>query len=99
MALKDWGFIFFGDDYHPEKQNSEFSAGGMRTRIAGVGSIDKAVEVARDWASQGVQLIELCGWFDSGGAEHIVEAVGETVAVGVATPMPETRHLYAALFG
>ena len=99
MALRDWVFIFRGDDHDPAVQTSEFNAGGLRTRIVGVESLDQAVEVARELAADGIQMIELCGFFGAEGASRIAEAVGETVAVGFVTPAPETSGLLAGIFG
>ncbi len=97
-GLKDWGFIFFpgaGSD------SKVFTAPELKTRVAGVGSLDKAIDVAKTWADDGVQMIELCGWFrhESDRAAPIIEAVGETVAVGYVLPAPESAHLMRKIFG
>ena len=97
-GLKDWGFIFFQGEGYDSKV---FTAPELKTRVAGVGSIDKAIEVAKTWAADGVQMIELCGWFRHGAdrAAPIIEAVGETVAVGYVVPAPETAPLMKKIFG
>lgn len=95
FALKDWGFIFKGDGY----EKCTFDAGRLRTRIAGVTTIEEAVKVAKSWADDGVQLIELCGWFQKEGATQLLDAVGERVAIGYVIPAPETSHLMARIFG
>ena len=97
-GLKDWGFIFFQGEGYDSKM---FTAPELKTRVAGVGSLDKAIEVAKTWADDGVQMIELCGWFrhESDRAAPIIEAVGETVAVGYVLPAPESAHLMRKIFG
>jgi|LGVD01.1.fsa_nt_gb hypothetical protein len=96
-GLKDWGFIFFQGE---GSDSTVFLSPNLKTRIAGVGSIDKAIKVAKAWADDGVQMIELCGWFRQGGREtSIIEAVGETVAVGYVLPAPESAHLMKKIFG
>ena len=97
-GLRDWGFIFFQGEGYDSKV---FTAPELKTRVAGVGSIDKAIEVAKDWADDGVQMIELCGWFRHGPdrAAPIIDAVGERVAVGYIVPAPESAHLMRKIFG
>ena len=99
MSLKDWGFIFRGDIADPSDYGAEFNPGGARVRIAGVCTLDQAAEVAREWAADGVQVIELCGWFGAEGAESIFEAVDGTVAVGFVSPTARSGELMAAIFG
>ena len=93
-GLTDWGFIFKspGGDRHV------FNTAGFRTRSAGVATVEDAVEVAKAWADDGVQLIELCGWFGPDGAAEVVAAVGETVAVGYVIPTPETENIRKKVF-
>ena len=58
-GLRDWGFIF----KHAADEKQLLDAAGFRTRLAGVRSVERAVEITREWATDGVQMIELCGWF------------------------------------
>jgi|TARA_B100001964_G_scaffold240270_1_gene309640 hypothetical protein len=37
----------------------------------------------------GIQLIELCGWFGPKGAVRIIEAVGDQMSVGFVTHGPD----------
>lgn len=97
-GLCDWGFIYFQGE---GQESHVFAAPNLKTRVAGVESLDKAIEVAKSWADGGVQLIELCGWFHDqpGGTAAIIDAVGDRVAVGYVVPAPETDPLRAKIFG
>ena len=92
--VKDWGFIFKGDG----DEHFSFNKSDLKTRIAGVAPIEQAVEVANIWADQGVQLIELCGWFKEEGADILAAAVGDRVAIGYAIASPKTEKVMNQLF-
>ena len=92
--VKDWGFIFKGDG----DENFVFNKSNLKTRIAGVETIEQAIVVANTWADEGVQLIELCGWFKEQGADSLAEAVGDRVAIGYVIGSPKTEALASKLF-
>jgi len=48
--------------------------------------------------ADGVQLIELCGWFGPRGAARIIEAVGDQVPVGFVTHGPDSTNTLYELF-
>jgi len=57
----------------------------MNTHIVYVKDLDQAVEAARKFAEDGVDGIELCGWFDLEKTKAIiaaVESVSKTIPVG-----------------
>ena len=98
MALTDFAFIVFGLDYDPDSHSKIVESDTLRTRVVGVDSLEKAEAVAKELISDGVQLIELCGWFGPKGAARIIEAVGDTVPVGFVTHGPDSINTLYELF-
>jgi hypothetical protein len=99
MALTDFAFIVFGPDYNPDTHTETLQSEALKTRVVGVNSLEMAETIARELVADGVQLIELCGWFGPKGAACIIEAVGDQVAVGFVTSGPDSyNHMYE-LFG
>lgn len=90
MALTDFAFIVFGPDYKPESHSQTLQSTALKTRVIGVDSLDSAEKVAKELVSDGVQLIELCGWFGPKGAARIIEVVGDQVPVGFVTSGPDS---------
>jgi len=64
-----------------------------------VGTLENAAQAAVDLVADGVQLIELCGWFGPKGAAVIIDAVGDQVPVGFVTHGPDSIESLHALFG
>ena len=99
MALTDFAFIVFGPDYNPDTHTETLQSEALKTRVIGVNSLEMAEMTAKELVADGVQLIELCGWFGPKGAACIIEAVGDQVAVGFVTSGPDSyNHMYE-LFG
>jgi len=99
MALTDFAFIVFGPDYNPDTHTEILQSEALKTRVVGVNSLEMAETMAKELVADGVQLIELCGWFGPKGAACIIEAVGDQVAVGFVTSGPDSyNHMYE-LFG
>ena len=99
MALTDFAFIVFGPDYNPDTHTETLQSEALKTRVVGVNSLEMAEMTAKELVADGVQLIELCGWFGLKGAACIIEAVGDQVAVGFVTSGPDSyNHMYE-LFG
>jgi len=99
MALTDFAFIVFGPDYNPDTHTETLQSEALKTRVVGVDSLEMAETMAKALVADGVQLIELCGWFGPKGAARILEAVGDQVAVGFVTSGPDSyNHMYE-LFG
>jgi len=98
MALTDFAFIVFGPDYNPDHHSQTLQSAALKTRVIGVDSLESAEVVARELVSDGVQLIELCGWFGPKGAARIIEAVGDQVPVGFVTSGPDSYDLMYKLF-
>jgi len=99
MALTDFAFIVFGPDYTADTHTETLQSEALKTRVVGVNSLEMAEMTAKELVADGVQLIELCGWFGPKGAACIIEAVGDQVAVGFVTSGPDSyNHMYE-LFG
>ena len=98
MALTDFAFIVFGPDYNPDDHSQTLQSDSLKTRVIGVNSLDIAEKVAKELVSDGVQLIELCGWFGPKGAARIIDAVGDRVPVGFVTSGPDSYDLMYKLF-
>ena len=99
MALTDLAFIVFGPDYTADTQTKTLQSEALKTRVVGVNSLEMAETIAKELVADGVQLIELCGWFGPKGAACIIEAVGDKVPVGFVTSGPDSYNLMYELFG
>mgnify|MGYP001822524515 CR=1 FL=1 len=98
MPLSDFAFIDFGADYSDES-TAIIQSASLKTRIVGVNSLEKAEQVALALVKDGVQLIELCGWFGPKGAARIIDVVGDKVPVGFVGHGPDSIDLMHDLFG
>ena len=99
MALTDFAFLVFGPDYQPDTHTITLPSDSLTTSVVGVNSLEMAETAAKQLVADGVQLIELCGWFGPKGADHIIEAVGDQVPVGFVTHGPDSIDLMHELFG
>lgn len=79
----EYGMIILGNVEEPVRR--ELAAPEMNTHIVYVKNLEQAVEAARKFAEDGVDGIELCGWFDLEKTKKIitaVESVSKTIPVG-----------------
>lgn len=97
MPLSDFAFIVFSQDYSSES-TAIIQSDSLKTRIVGVNSLERAESAALDLVEDGVQLIELCGWFGPKGAARIIEAVGDKVPVGFVGHGPDSIETMYDLF-
>lgn len=97
MPLTDFAYIVFGPDYTSDS-TAVIQTESLKTRIVGVDSLEKAEKIALELVSDGVQLIELCGWFGPRGAARIINAVGATVPVGFVGHGPDSIDSMYNLF-
>ena len=97
MSLSDFAFIVFGPDYSSES-TAIIQSDSLKTRIVGVDSLERAELAAIELVEDGVQLIELCGWFGPKGAARIIEAVGDRVPVGFVGHGPDSVETLYKLF-
>ena len=97
MPLTDFAYIVFGPDYTSDS-TAVIQTESLKTRIVGVDSLEKAEEAALELVSDGVQLIELCGWFGPKGAARIIEAVGDSIPIGFVGHGPDSIDSMYNLF-
>jgi hypothetical protein len=70
----------------------------LRTALVGVEALGEAIEVAQSMVEEGVQLIELCGWFGTLGTSEVIRVTKGRVPVGFLSPGAEsTKDLYELL--
>jgi len=98
MPLNDYAFIVFGPDYLDES-TAIIQSASQKTRIIGVNSLNRAEEIALELVNDGVQLIELCGWFGPKGASRIIDAVGDKIPIGFVGHGPDSIETMYKLFG
>ena len=82
MPLKG-AFIFIAPNADPEVHKSVIDAGEVILTTVGVNSYEKAAEVAKKLADEGVAAFELCGGFGHKGTYMVSEAVKGKGVVGV----------------
>lgn len=79
----EYGMIILGNVEEPVRR--ELAAPEMNTHIFYVKDLEQATEVAQQLAEEGVDGIELCGWFDLEKTRKIiaaVESVDKSIPVG-----------------
>ena len=97
MPLSDFAFIVFNSDYSSES-TAIIQSDSLKTRIVGVDSLERAEAAALELVEDGVQLIELCGWFGPKGAARIIGAVGDRIPVGFVGHGPDSIKTMYELF-
>lgn len=98
MALSKFGFIVTGAGFEPAGQRVVLSTDVFEMIAVGVPVAADAVAVARQLASESVQLLELCGGFGPVWTAKVIEAVGPGVPVGSVGYGPESIDAMYALF-
>lgn len=94
MKLNHYGFIVMAPDYQPEKQNAILENEYFRTEVAGVSTVEEAVDVAGEMIKRGIQVIELCGAFGEDNANKVIDSLDTKVPVGfVGFSMKEEEKL------
>lgn len=97
MALTRFGFIVTGTGLDSDQHRLVMSSPAFTMVAVGVSSAADGVQVARDLAADGVELIELCGGFGPEWTARVIEAVGD-VPVGSVGYGPESLSALVALF-
>lgn len=85
MKITNYGFIVKGTGYNAKTNKSTLDSGAFKTTVVGVETDERAIEVAQQMLAEGVQLIELCGGFDSNTADTIMDALENAIPVGYVT--------------
>lgn len=81
MKLSNYGFIMIDESYE-EEQRTSLSSAKFKTTISCVKDIDAACKAAKEFVSEGIEVIELCGAFVGDMPEKVIEAVEGKVPVG-----------------
>ena len=76
-------FMFVDSSADSSKHRAIISTSKFTISIVGVSSIEEGASIAKQFAEEGVRIIELCGAFGYAGAKVISEAVGDQVSVGM----------------
>lgn len=98
MALSKFGFIVTGGGFERAGRRVVLSSDVFEMIAVGVPGPADGVAVARQLASEGVQLLELCGGFGPVWTARVIEAVGPGVPVGSVGYGPESIDPMYALF-
>ncbi|MGI5976923.1 MAG: DUF6506 family protein [Candidatus Limivicinus sp.] len=92
-----FAFIIMGTGFDPKSDVAVIHGGDAR--IIGVSSIEEACREAEVLMAEGVSCLELCGAFGPEGAEKVIEATENRLAVGYVTHLPAQDGIFEALFG
>lgn len=98
MSLTYFGFIYTAAGADPDQHTLIVDTGQSRTVLVGLSRPEQAIPVAEQMASDGVQLIELCGGFGPVWTSRVIEAVGDRLPVGSVGYGPESVDQLQALF-
>ena len=94
----DYAFLIMGP-YDPARDDVRFPGKVSTTRMIGVPDIITAEKIAARLKDEGYEAIELCGAFGEDGAKRIIEATGNSIAIGFVTHFPEDDELFRKTFG
>ena len=98
MALTKFGFIVSGKDLDPATHRMTMASPGFTMIAIGVSHPEDGIQVARELAGEGVQLLELCGGFGPKWTARVIDAVEEKIPVGSVGYGPESIEAMHALF-
>ncbi len=82
-SLLYYGMIFLHSGIE-KLQMEKLECEGCKGRIAFIRDIDEACEAAKKMVVEGIDFIELCGWFDNDKVEAVIRAIDGKVPVGSA---------------
>jgi hypothetical protein len=99
MKLENYAFIVMAPHYDASRDRAVIESPEFRTTVVGVESLEEACEAASELASNGIQLIELCGAFDKESARAIANAIDGVVPVGFITFPSEQAEEVRRLVG
>lgn len=92
-----FAFIIMGSDFNPKIDRT--SIHGENTQMIGVSSIEEACTEAKSLMAAGFSCIELCGAFGPEGAEKVIKATQNRLAVGYSTHFPSQDKIFEEVFG
>jgi hypothetical protein len=82
MKLSKYGFIVRADGYSQDNHIATLESNSFSTKIIGVSSLEEAFIAADYLISTGVELIELCGGFNSHDYQLVIEHIHCAIPVG-----------------
>jgi len=82
MDIKRYGFIVKGPGYDPKVHRCVIENPSFRTEVVCVSSVNDALDVARNFVRDGVEVIELCGGFGEFDVNEITASLRSDVPVG-----------------
>ena len=98
MKPVKFAYILMGKGFS-EKMNSAYISNEYNdASIFGVDNLDEACHLAKDLKDRGYECIELCGAFLESGANAVIEATGNAVAVGYSVHFHSQDELFDKLF-
>jgi hypothetical protein len=99
LRLNNYAFIVMAPQYDPSRDRAVIESPEFTTTVVGVESLEAACEAASELASNGIQLIELCGAFDEESARVMANAIDGVVPVGFITFPNEQAERVRRLVG
>ncbi|MEL7654471.1 MAG: DUF6506 family protein [Bacillota bacterium] len=81
-STSKYGIIAMGFDMTEDMVRLELTSEEYNTYIAIVANEETAALGAKKMVEEGINFIELCGYFDSDKAEKVAEAIGHKVPIG-----------------
>ncbi len=93
MKFNSFAFIFLMPGFNPQEHHQTFEKNGFRFKTVAIDFADKSqvIAVAKQLASEGYQMIELCGGFGPEWISKVREAVKEDIPIGGVFYGPEFR--------
>lgn len=93
------GIIVAGIGVDPKKQRSVIETKDYKctTICVDLNEKEKVIDVAKEMAEMGAQIIELCGGFGPIWMARVIEALGNSVPIGGVFYGPEARTKLIAL--
>lgn len=80
--MNNWAHIVLWDDVPANERRFIRENGREKLTICFCGSLEEAINEARNLVENGTTLIEICGGFGAEGAARLQAAVGNDCAVG-----------------
>lgn len=82
MKIKNYWFIIKAPDYNRISDRTNLNSKSFSTTIIAVPSIEEACLAADEMIKAGVEIIELCWWFEKEWYEKISLHINNKVPVG-----------------
>jgi len=80
-SMTEYGVILMESSL-PEIEWSRLECDEFKTTVAFVNSLESACTAAAEMIEDGVNFIEMCGWFDEEKTKEVIKSIGGAVPVG-----------------